>query len=140
MTQPRLIRTMTVTAVAILSLLLASAAPSAASADTTAPSPPLFGYAQGFQCLSLIIGVQPSTDNVTPQSALRYRVLANGVDLGSLTDRGPGAGVWGVLQLRQAGPNTVTVQAVDKAGNRSSSRAVVVTGHFTPGCSPIRIG
>jgi hypothetical protein len=36
------------------------------------------GYAQGFYCLTLIIGVNRSTDNVTPQSQLRYEVFANG--------------------------------------------------------------
>ena len=136
MSQPRLIRTVTVAAVAILSALLAGAAPSAASADTTPPGTPMFGYAQGFQCLTLIIGVPRVTDNVTPQSQITYRVLANGVDIGALSDRGADSGVWAVLQLPQAGPNSVVVQAVDLAGNRSTSRTVPVTGYFTPGCTP----
>jgi|tagenome__1003787_1003787.scaffolds.fasta_scaffold17522313_1 hypothetical protein len=136
MSKPRLIRAMTAAAVAILSILLAGAAPSAASADTTPPSTPVFGYAQGFYCLTLIIGVPRSTDNVTPQSQIVYRVIANGVDIGALSDRGADSGVWAVLQLPQVGTNTVTVQAVDLAGNRSTSRAVAVTGYYTPGCTP----
>jgi hypothetical protein len=42
-----------------------------------------------------------------------------------------------VLQLKKAGPNTITVQAIDAAGNRSApSNADVVTGYYTPGCTP----
>jgi hypothetical protein len=33
-------------------------------------------------------------------------------------------------------PNTVTVQAIDAAGNRSTSRGAPVTGYYTPGCTP----
>jgi len=44
----------------------------------TGPTTPIIGYAQGFYCLTLIIGVNRSTDNVTPQSQLRYEVFANG--------------------------------------------------------------
>ena len=39
--------------------------------------------------------------------------------------------------MKHPGPNTVTVQAIDAAGNRSApSRGVPVTGYFTPGCTP----
>jgi len=80
--------------------------------------------------MPLTFGIQRATDNVTPQSALRYDVFADGVLLGSLTDRGTEAGVWGSLEFRHAGANTVTVRAVDAAGNRSAaSNADVVTAY-----------
>ena len=74
MSSLRLVRTIALAAVATLSTtLLAGTAASAAGADTTPPTTPLIGYAQGFYCLTLIIGVNRSTDNVTPQSQLPCR-------------------------------------------------------------------
>jgi hypothetical protein len=135
MSQPRLIRRLAVAAVAILSTLLMGTPASAATTDTTPPTAPQWGYAQGFYCLTLIVGVVPSTDNVTPQSQLSYVVYNDGVPIGSLVDRGNGP--WAVLVLRHAGPNTVAVQAIDAAGNRSAfNRSAPVTGFFTPGCTP----
>jgi hypothetical protein len=84
----------------------------------------------------LIVGTQRSTDDVTPQSQIVYRVLANGVEIGVLTDGGSYSGVYGVLHLLQGGYSTVSVQAVDQAGNRSPSRSTVVWGYYTPGCAP----
>ena len=137
MSRTRSIRTMTVAAVAILSTLLTGTAASAASADTTPPTAPFIGYAQGFYCLTVILGANRSTDNVTPQSELRYEAFANGAFIGLLTDQGQPSGPWGVLQLKTPGENTVTVQAVDAAGNRSAlSSAKVVKGYYTPGCTP----
>jgi len=137
MSRPRLVRALTVAAVAILSTLPAGTGASAATADTTPPTAPFIGYAEGFYCLTVIIGANRSTDNVTPQSQLRYEAFDDGVFIGTLTDQGQPSGPWGVLQLRKAGPNTVTVQAVDAAGNRSApSNADVVTGYYTPGCTP----
>jgi hypothetical protein len=137
MSRPRLIRAVTVAAVTILSTLPAGTAASAASADTTPPTAPFIGYAEGFYCLTVIIGATRSTDNVTPQSQLRYEAFDDGVFIGTLTDQGQPPGPWGVLQLGKAGPNTVTVQAIDAAGNRSAfSNADVVTGYYTPGCTP----
>jgi len=121
------------TAAVILSTVLTGSAASAAT-DRTPPSPPLFGYAEGFYCHTLIIGVLKSTDNVTPQSQIRYDVIDEGTFIGSLTDNG--SGPWGVLVLTKTGPNRVVVQAVDQAGNRSNSRVATVTGYFTPGCTP----
>ncbi|GIG20241.1 hypothetical protein Cch01nite_09650 [Cellulomonas chitinilytica] len=137
MSHRRTIRTTAVAAAAALSAMsaLLAAAPATARTDTTPPSTPVFGYAQGFQCLMLIVGVPKVTDDVTPQDRIVYRVLANGVDVGALEDRGT-SGMWAVLHLLQPGPSTVRVQAVDLAGNRSTSRGVAVTGYFTPGCTP----
>jgi hypothetical protein len=124
-----------VAAVAILSTLLMGTAASAATTDTTPPTAPLWGYAEGFYCLTLIVGVVPSTDNVTPQSQISYVVYDDGVPIGSLVDRGNGP--WAVLVLRHTGTNMVAVQAIDQAGNRSAfSRSAPVTGYFTPGCTP----
>jgi hypothetical protein len=134
---PRLIRATTVAAVAILATLFTGTAASARSVDTTPPSAPFIGYAEGFYCLTVIIGANRSTDNVTRQSALTYQAFADGVPIGALTDRGQPSGPWGVLQLKKAGPNTITVEATDAAGNHSArSNADVVTGYFTPGCTP----
>jgi hypothetical protein len=130
-------RALAVTAAAVLSTLLPGTAATAATADTTPPSAPLIGYAEGFYCLTLIVGANRSTDNVTPPSQLRYEVYADGALVGALTDQGQPSGPWGVLRLPKAGPNTVTVRAVDAAGNRSRpGNADVVTGYFTPGCTP----
>lgn len=136
MSRPRKIRTLTVAAVTFLSTALAGAAPAAASADTTPPSTPVLGYTAGFQCLMLIVGTQRSTDDVTPQAQIVYRVLANGVEIGVLTDQGAYSGVYGVLHLLQPGTSTVSVQAVDQAGNRSPSRSTTAWGYYTPGCTP----
>src|SRR5437773_8666521 len=46
----------------------------------------------------------------SPGSELRYEAFADGVPIGSLTDRGQPSGPWGVLQLTKAGPNTITVK------------------------------
>jgi hypothetical protein len=126
---------MIVAAVAALSTVLSGTAASAAGADRTPPSAPFILYAEGFYCLTVIIGVMESTDNATPQSQLRYEAFDDGVPIGSLVDRGNGP--WGVLVLNRTGPNTVTTQAIDASGNRSAmSNADVVTGYFTPGCTP----
>ncbi len=133
----RLIRTMTVAAVAILAMVLSGTAASAAGTDRTPPTAPSIGYVEGFQCLMVIIGAVRSTDNVTPQSQLRYEAFADGVSIGELVDRGQPPGPWGVLHFIHGGLNTVTVQAIDAAGNRSAlSNPAVVMGYFTPGCTP----
>jgi hypothetical protein len=137
MSHKRLVRTMIVTAVAILSILLPGTAAPAATVDRTPPTTPLWGYSEGFYCLMLILGTSRSTDNVTPQSQLRYEAYADGVFLGTLTDYPSNSGPWGILHLKKAGSNHVTVRAVDAAGNRSTpSRANLVNGYFTPGCTP----
>jgi hypothetical protein len=126
-------RRLTRTAIAAVAPILIGATggvASAAGGDTTPPTAPYIIYAQGYQCLQLIVGVQRSTDNATPQSELTYTVFADGVSIGSLADRGQDGGVWGMLSLTKVGPNTITVAAVDAAGNRSAlSNADVVTGY-----------
>ena len=123
-----------VLAAAIMAVLVTGAAARATSRDTTPPTAPYINYASGLKwlggCLPLTVGIMRSSDNTTPQSALTYQVFADGILLGSLTDRGTASGVWGVLQLRRAGRNTITARAVDAAGNRSTlSNAQNVTGY-----------
>jgi hypothetical protein len=124
-----MIRTTIVTVAAALSTLAPNVAMAADAVDTTPPTAPFIVYAQGYYCLQLIVGVTRSTDDVTPQSALRYEVYADGESLGSLTDLGNESGVWGVLALKKTGPNLVTVEVSDAAGNRSRSNADIVTGY-----------
>jgi hypothetical protein len=138
MPRPSLIRTMTAAAVIVASALLTGTGASA-STDTTPPTAPRLVYATGYQCLTLIVGVQRSTDNVTPQTDLRYEVFANGTSIGVMTDNGGYSGVYSILTLREVGPNQVAVRAIDLAGNRSAlSNAFTATGHFTltnPDCT-----
>jgi hypothetical protein len=115
-----LVRTAIVTAVAIVSLLASSTVALAAAPDRTPPSAPHIIYLQGYYCLTLIVGVDRSTDNRTPQSQLTYDVFADGRRIGSMADQGSESGVWSIQHLTHTGPNTVTVRAVDAAGNRSA--------------------
>jgi hypothetical protein len=129
----RFVRTAIVTALAILTLSAGSTAALAAR-DTTPPSAPRIVYAQGYFCLTLIVGVARSTDNQTPQAQLTYDVFADGQRIGSMADQGSESGVWSIQHLTHTGPNTITVKAVDAAGNRSApstgpSTTNVVTGY-----------
>jgi hypothetical protein len=133
MARRRLLRTAIVTATAILSLSAAGTTALAAAPDRTPPSAPRIIYLHSY-CLNVIVGVSRSTDNQTPQSQLTYDVFANGSRIGSMADYGHGSGVWSIQRLTNTGPNTITVRAVDAAGNRSApstgpSTTNVVTGH-----------
>ena len=115
-------------------------ATAASAADTTPPAPTRIGSAQPYQCLSLVLSANRSTDNVTPQSQLRYEAFADGVFIGTLLDSGHPAGAWGFLHLLHGGSSVVTVRVVDAAGNRSVlSPGVAVTAFYTPGCAPGRL-
>jgi hypothetical protein len=118
--------------VATIASTAAAATPAfAASRDVTPPTAPVIIYAQGYNCLQVIVAVTRSSDNVTPQAQLRYTVFANGKAIGTVPDRGDDAGVWAWLQnVLTPGSDTITVEAEDAAGNFSSpSSAVVVTGY-----------
>jgi hypothetical protein len=82
--------------------------------DTTAPSAPGNLYAFDFDCETWLFWDQ-SVDDVDPQYAIRYDVFVNGVFDGSATavDR------W--ITYGTQASNTYTVEAVDSAGNRSTS-------------------
>jgi hypothetical protein len=137
MSRTALLRTAVVAAATLLSLPLTAVTASAAARDTTPPTTPRIVYAQGFQCLMVIIGASRVTDDVTPQSGLRYEAFADGASIGSLSDEAQTYGPWGVLHVLKPGPNTITVRAIDAAGNRSAaSGGVAVNGFYTPGCTP----
>ena len=129
----QLLRTAIVTAVAILSLSAASTAALAAAPDRTPPSAPRIVYLQGYYCLTLIVGVDRSTDDQTPQSQLTYDVFADGRRIGSMADLGSESGVWSIQHLTHTGPNTITVKAVDAAGNRSAPSTGPSTTNVVPG-------
>ena len=130
MARRQLLRTAIVTAVAILSLSVASTAALAATPDRTPPTAPRLLYATGYYCLTLIVGVTRSTDNQTPQSQLTYDVFADGNRIASMADNGGYSGVYSIQHLTHTGPNTITVRAVDAAGNRSApSTGWVATGY-----------
>ena len=61
-------------------------------------------------------------------------MFADGRRIGSIADLGSESGVWSIQHLTHTGPNTITVKAVDAAGNRSApstgpSTTNVVTGY-----------
>ena len=115
-------------AAAMLITPLAGTAAQAAPAYRTPPTAPYIVYSQGFFCYTFYIGATRVSDNVTPESQIRYQVFANGRFIG-LLDRGSTSTAWGNLQLQDGGPNRVFVEAVDTAGNRSRSNTSTVTGY-----------
>ena len=134
-----LVRATAAAAGAILATGLTVSTASAAR-DTTRPTAPPRVSAAPYQCLSVVVSAFRSTDDVTPQSQLRYEAFADGVFIGNLVDAGHPAGAFGFLHLLHGGQSTVTARAVDAAGNRSAmSPGVRVTAFFTPGCAPGRL-
>jgi hypothetical protein len=77
-----------------------------------------------------------ATDNVTPQSQLKYEVFIDGAPFGPAIDQGSESGVWAWFQPSTGGPtlspgqHQASVKARDAAGNWSaSSRTWPVTGY-----------
>jgi hypothetical protein len=122
---------------ATIGLTVAAGTPALAfGRDTTPPTAPYLAYAQGYHCGVLIVGMDRSTDNVTPQSQLKYEVFVDGAPFGPAIDRGSESGVWAWFQgpeggpVLPPGPHTVTARAQDAAGNWSApSQADPVTGY-----------
>jgi len=114
-------------AAAILLTPAVGTAAQAAGPDRTPPTAPIIVYSQGFFCFTFYIGAQRVTDNVTAEPELRYEAFANGRFIG-LLDRGSPSTAWGNLKLTDEGPNTVFVEVVDRAGNRSRSNTSTATG------------
>ena len=132
---PPLVRIAAAAATAI-GLYAAAATPALASArDTTPPTAPTLIYYQGYHCGVLIVGMDRATDNVTPQSQLKYEVFVDGAPFGPAVDQGSESGVWAWFQgapgpVLTPGPHTVTARAQDAAGNWSKpSQAQPVTGY-----------
>lgn len=137
MHRPPLVRIAAAVATAI-GLVAAAGTPALASGDTTPPTAPRLTYYQGYYCGVLIVGMDRSTDNVTPQSQLKYEVFVDGAPFGPAVDNGSESGVWAWFQgavvppgpILPPGPHTVTAKARDAAGNWSKpSAAVPVTGY-----------
>ena len=137
MSHPPLAR-IAVAAAAAIGLTVAAGTPAFASGrDTTPPTAPFLSYAQGYYCGVLIVGMERSTDNVTPQSQLKYEVFVDGKPFGPAVDQGSESGVWAWFQgpsvpgpVLSPGPHTVTAKAQDAAGNWSApSKADPVTGY-----------
>jgi hypothetical protein len=138
MPHSRLIRMAGAVAITIVAAVAASSPALAAGGDTTPPTAPFLAYAQGYYCGVLIVGMDRSTDNVTPQSQLNYEVFVDGAPFGPAIDRGSESGVWAWFQgaalppgpILSPGPHTVTAKAQDAAGNWSApSNADPVTGY-----------
>src|SRR5689334_22074024 len=137
MSHPPLVR-IAAAAVAAIGLTVAAGTPALASGrETTPPTAPFLSYAQGYYCGVLIMGMDRSTDNVTPQSQLKYEVFVDGKPFGAAVDQGSESGVWAWFQgpsvpgpVLSPGPHTVTAKAQDAAGNWSApSKAQPVTGY-----------
>jgi len=138
MSHPPLVR-IAAAAAAAIGLTVAAGTPALASGrDTTPPTAPSLSYAQGYYCGVLIVGMTRSTDNVTPQSQLKYEVFVDGKPFGPAVDQGSESGVWAWFQgavvppgpILPPGPHTVFAKAQDAAGNWSApSNADPVTGY-----------
>lgn len=127
----RLIRIAVAVATGIVSVVAAGTPALAAGGDTTPPTSPYLIYYEGYYCGQLIVGMMSSTDNVTPQSQLRYEVFADGKPIGPAPNMG-GVEVWAWFQndVLTPGSHTITVKAEDAAGNWSvPSNAGVITGY-----------
>jgi hypothetical protein len=138
MPRSRLIRMASAVAITIAATVAASTPALASGGDTTSPTAPVLAYAQGYYCGVLIVGMDRSTDNVTPQAQLNYEVFVDGAPFGPAIDQGSESGVWAWFQgavvppgpILPPGPHTVTAKAQDAAGNWSAaSRALPVTGY-----------
>src|SRR4051794_31645504 len=88
-------------------------ATTASAADTSPPAATRVGSASPYQCLSLALSAWRSTDDVTPQSELRYEAFADGAFIGTLTDAGHPAGAWAFLHVLHQSVSVVTVRVVD---------------------------
>ena len=137
-----LVRPLIPAAVSVFAVLVATLATGptalASTRDTTPPTSPFLSYAQGYYCGVLIVGMDRSTDNVTPQSQLKYEVFIDGQPFGPAVDQGSESGVWAWFQgpsvpggpVLSPGQHTVTAKAQDAAGNWSApSQAEPVTGY-----------
>jgi len=125
-------------AAAMMATVAANPSALASPRDTIRPTTPFLSYAQGYYCGVLIVGMQRSTDNVTPQSQLKYEVFVDGAPFGPAIDQGSVSGVWAWFQgavvppgpILPPGPHMITSKAQDAAGNWSApSRALPVTGY-----------
>jgi hypothetical protein len=116
---------------AVVAAVFGLAAPAAASTDTTAPSVPTLLTVFGYECLEISVSASRATDNATPQGSLLYQVYADGALVGDVADwvnpYRPRPFVHGAAYVNSPGPVSVTVRAVDLAGNRSAASNAITT-------------
>jgi hypothetical protein len=96
-----------------------------ATSDVTPPSAPTNVRILDGDCPEFWVGWSQSTDDTDPQFAIEYEIYVNGV----LSPLPVGAGIdRDFVYGTASGNNTVTVKAVDRAGNTSqaSNAATVV--------------
>ena len=107
-----------------MSLFWAGAA--SAATDAQPPTKPHLFAVRGLGGCEIDLRIGLSTDDVTPQSSIRYQVLSNGVfpagDVFLADTRGskPGFGNLDAFAGPSGGVQTLTVRAVDQAGNVSA--------------------
>jgi hypothetical protein len=111
----------------------AVSAMTAANTDTVAPTSPTllsaFSGGNGSCPEELWLRWSASTDDVEPASAIEYEVRVNGL----INEVVPG-GTQTITYTEVLGANTVTIVAVDRAGNASApSNAQTVTTNWAPG-------
>ena len=82
--------------------------------DKTPPTQPSPVQAFGYGDLEMQVWWTASTDNVTPQNVIVYQIYVNGVHENTAIGKNMTPSAYGV-----PGENTVTVIAIDEAGNRS---------------------
>ncbi|MBT2231600.1 hypothetical protein [Nonomuraea sp. NEAU-A123] len=105
--------------------------PASATTDITPPSAPTILSAFEYQFLELSFGYSLSTDNVTPKAAITYELYLDGVFESDIVPfirpQFPNSSV-AFAYAHAPGPVTLTLLAVDAAGNKSAlSNAVTVT-------------
>ena len=90
-----------------------------ASSDVTPPSVPTnVGIVGSNGCPEFFVGWTQATDDTDPQSLIEYEIYVDGV----LSPLAVSAGVdQDFVYATGSGANTVTVQAVDQAGNTSQA-------------------
>jgi hypothetical protein len=93
----------------------------ALAADTAAPTAPVLVDAEGYQCLEVDVLFTRSSDTVTAQHDLMYKIYADGSFIGWSDDHGSYSVIWAAAYANQPGPSTITVTAVDAAGNESAA-------------------
>jgi chitodextrinase len=97
-----------------LSNVLTVTTPAVSATDTEPPSAPGCCWGGDVGGLELNVSWAQSFDNQTPQASIAYEVYLNGVwQETTSADRA-------VIYTTQTGDNTVTIIAVDDAGNRSA--------------------
>jgi chitodextrinase len=89
--------------------------------DTEAPTAPTNLWADSYGDLEFQLWWTASTDNVDPQSSIRYEIFVNGKLENIIIGASYSRSNYGV-----SGSNTVTVIAIDAAGNKSAAGTTTI--------------